>query len=268
MTTQSALITGATSGIGAAYARKLAENGFDLVVTGRRKEVIQTLAEELTHAHGCEVEVILIELSEPKEVEEFIHNIKGHQIDFLVNNAGFGTTKLFHQEPLELQEKMVSAHIIAHMKIVHALLPKMIEKGSGIIINVGSLGAFLPSPKTAVYSGTKAFLRAWTESLHMELVGTGVQVQVVCPGLTKTDMHTRLGIPEEAIVDWGPFQWISPDKVVESSLRCLKKNKVICVPDWLTKMQIFFRNLVPGSLYYKTTRYFFREYGWSDGEGS
>jgi len=263
-----ALITGATSGIGEAYARRLSSDGYDLIITGRRSEKIHALADELTKVNDSHVEVHIIELSDPAQVEIFIESIKDRDIHLLINNAGFGTTKFFHQEPIELQEKMVSVHILAHMEIIYAVLPSMIEKGSGVIINVSSSGAFLPSPKTVTYSGTKAFWRAFTESLHFELEGTGVQVQVVCPGLTKTDMHIRLGIPEEATVDWGPFKWISPQEVVECSMRCLKKNKVICLPGQMNRMQIFMRHFIPESLYYKITGYFFRKYGWTDGGGT
>lgn len=262
---KTALITGATSGIGAEYARRLAVDGYNLIVTGRREAKIKALAEELSQAYGSNVEVILVELSDHVRVGELIESIKDREIDLLINNAGFGTVKFFHQEPFESQEKMIEAHIIAHMKLIHAILPKMIKKGAGAIINVSSSGAFLPSPKTVTYSGTKAFLVAFTESLHLELEGTGVQVQVVCPGLTKTDMHTRLGIPEEATADWGPFKWISPGEVVECSMRCLKKKKVLCLPGQLNRMQVFMRRLVPEALYYKTTSRFFRKYGWTDG---
>lgn len=259
-----ALITGATSGIGEAYARRLATDGYDLLITGRRSEKIHALADELSQAHNSHVEVYLVELSDSVQVSEFIEKIKIRNVDLLVNNAGFGTTRFFHQEPLEIQEKMVAAHILAHMKIIHAILPEMIDKGSGEIINVSSSGAFLPSPKTVTYNGTKAFLCAFTESLHLELEGTGVQVQVVCPGLTRTDMPVRLGIPEEATADWGPFKWISPQEVVECSLRCLKKKKVVCLPGRMNRFQVFMRHLIPEKLYYKTTGYFFRKYGWTD----
>ena len=262
---KTALITGATSGIGAEYARRLAADGYNLIITGRRKEKIKTLADELSQSYGSNIEVIIIELSDSLQVDEFIEKIKNRDIHLLINNAGFGTTKFFHQEPLELQEKMVAVHILAHMKITYAILPEMIKKGTGVIINVSSSGAFLPSPKTATYSGTKAFLRAFTESLHMELEGTGVQVQVVCPGLTRTDMHSRIGITEEYTPDWGPFQWLSVQEVVECSLQCLKKKKVVCIPGRLTRMQVFMRHITPESLYYKITGYFFRKYGWTDG---
>jgi len=260
-----ALITGATSGIGAEYARRLASDGYNLIITGRREAKIRALADELSNAYGSDVEVILVELSDFAQVDDLIENIKDQDIHLLVNNAGFGTIKFFSNEPFELYEKMIHVHILAHMKIIYAILPQMIENGKGTIINISSAGAFLPSPKTVVYSGTKAFLVAFTESLHMELEGTGVQVQVVCPGLTKTDMHVRLGIPEDRIINWGLFQWISPQEVVECSLRCLKKKKVLCLPGRLNKMQVFMRRLVPESLFFKTTSRSFRKYGWNDG---
>lgn len=265
ITKQTALITGATSGIGAAYARRLAEDGYDLIITGRREAKIKALADELSTTYGNGVEIILIELSDSAQVDDLIENITDRDIHLLVNNAGFGTTKFFFSETLELYEKMIHAHILAHLKIVYAILPEMIKKRAGTIINVSSAGAFLPSPKTVVYSGTKAFQVAFTESLYMELEGTGVQVQVVCPGLTKTDMHVRLGIPEDRIIDWGPFQWNSPQEVVECSLRCLKKKKILCLPGRLNRLQVFMRRLVPESLYYKTTNRFFSKYGWTDG---
>ena len=268
ITKKTALITGATSGIGAEYARRLAADGYNLIITGRREAKIKAFADELSQSYSSNVEVIIIELSDSLQVDEFIEKIKNRDIRLLINNAGFGTTKFFSYEPFELYEKMIRAHILAHMKIVYAILPEMISKRAGTIINVSSAGAFLPSPKTAVYSGTKAFLVAFTESLHMELEGTGIHVQVVCPGLTKTDMHVRLGIPEDRVIDGGPFQWMLPQEVVECSLRCLKKKRVLCLPGRLNKVQVFLRRLVPESLYFKTTSRFFRKYGWTDGARS
>jgi short-subunit dehydrogenase len=261
---QTALITGATSGIGAEYARRLAADGYNLIITGRREAKIKALADELSNSFGNDVEVILVELSDSAQVDGLIENIKDRGIHLLINNAGFGTTKFFSNTSFDLYEKMIRVHILAHMKIVYAILPGMLKKRAGVIINVSSAGAFLPSPKTVVYSGTKAFQVAFTESLYMELEGTGIQVQVVCPGLTKTDMHVRLGIPEDRIINWGPFQWNSPQKVVECSLRCLKKKKILCLPGRLNRMQVFMRRLVPESLYYKTTGRYFHKYGWTD----
>ena len=268
ITNQTALITGATSGIGAEYARQLAADGWDLIITGRREEKIQALASAISQTSGSQVQVVLVELSDPVQLDDFIEHIKGRGIQMLVNNAGFGTTKFFHREPFETYEQMIATHILAHTKIIYTLLPEMIQRGSGVIINVSSSGAFLPSPKTVTYSGTKAYLVAFTESLHMELEGTGVQVQVVCPGLTRTDMHSRLGIPDEATADWGPFKWITPQEVVTCSLGCLKKNRVLCLPGSLNKIQVFMRRLIPEAQFYKSMSRYFRKYGWTDGKQS
>jgi len=188
--------------------------------------------------------------------------IKDKDIDVLVNNAGFSTLRYFHKEPIQLQEDMVAVHILCTMKLIYAILPSMIKKRHGIIINVSSAGAFMSTPNEATYVGTKAFQRAFSEALYFELIGTGVKIQAVCPGLTKTDMPIRLGIPEDQLIDRGPFKWISPKDVVEASLRDLKKNKVICFPEKLTGFQLFFRYLLPSSVYYKVMYYYFKKYGW------
>jgi short-subunit dehydrogenase len=160
---------------------------------------------------------------------------------------------------------MIKAQIVAHVKMVHAILPRMIKKRDGIMINVSSSGAFLPSPKTATYRGTKAFLRAFTKSLDCELADTGVQVQMVCPGLIRTDRHSRLGIKDSHTKNRGLFQWIDPEDVVDGSLRCLEKKKVVCVPGWMTRWQGFMRHILPESHDYKTTGDFFHKYGWTQG---
>ncbi len=257
-----ALITGATSGIGAAYAQRLAGQGYNLIITGRREAKINSLAATLRETYHVDVEVIIIELSQADEVDQFLGAIEGRNIDILISNAGFGTTKFFYREPLELQEKMVATHILAAMKLTYAILPGMIERGHGTIIYMSSASAFLPTPDTATYSGTKAFLRAFTESLHLELMHSGVNVQVVCPGLTKTDMHRRLGIPEESTVDSGPMRWITPEQVVDDSLKCLQKNRVVCIPGWLSRFQVFMRNMLPASFYYRSAYNLFKKYQW------
>ena len=259
---KTALITGATSGIGEEYARRFAREGYDLIITGRREAIIKALADELSRENNVKVEVVLIELSDTEEVESFLERIKDKDIDVLVNNAGFSTLRYFHKEPIQLQEDMVAVHILCTMKLTYAILPRMLKKRHGIIINVSSAGAFMSTPNEATYVGTKAFQRAFSEALYFELIGTGVKIQAVCPGLTKTDMPIRLGIPEDQLVDRGPFKWISPKDVVDASLRDLKKNKVICFPEKLTGFQLFSRYLLPSSVYYKVMYYYFKKYGW------
>jgi short-subunit dehydrogenase len=259
---KTALITGSTSGIGAEYAKRFAREGYDLIITGRREAKIRALADELSHENNVNVEVILIELSNTEEVEDFLERIKEKDIDVLVNNAGFGTLRFFHKEPLQIQEDMVDVNVLCAMKLTYVILPKMLKKGNGIIINVSSAGAFLPTPNEATYTGTKAFLRAFSEALYFELIGTGVKIQAVCPGLTKTDMPIRLGVPEDHMVDHGLFKWITPKEVVDASLKCLKSNRVICIPGRLTRFQIFMRSILPDSIYYRFAYSYFKRYGW------
>ena len=256
------LITGATSGIGAEYARRFAREGYDLIITGRREVKIKALAAQLSRENNGKVEVILIELSNANEMDNLLEGIKDKDIDVLVNNAGFGTSRFFHKESLQIQEDMVAVNILSAMKLTYAILPGMLRKRDGIIINVSSTGAFLSTPNEATYVGTKAFLRAFSEALYFELIGTGVKVQAVCPGLTKTDMPIRLGIPEDQMVNRGPFKWITPKEVVDESLKCLKSNQVICIPGRYTRFQVFMRSILPDSVYYKSAYSYFKKYGW------
>jgi short-subunit dehydrogenase len=256
------LITGATSGIGAEYARRFAREGCNLIITGRREAKIKALADELSRENGIHVEVVLIELSDAAATDKFLVRINDRDIDILVNNAGFGTLRFFHREPLQTHEDIIVVNILCAVRLTYAILPKMLKRRNGIIINVSSAGAYLPTPNEATYTGTKAFLRAFSEALHLELIGTGVKIQVVCPGLTRTDMPIRLGVPEDQIVDRGPFKWKTPEEVVDASLKCLKKDKVVCIPGRLTRLQVFMRSILPDSFYYKYSYAYFKKFGW------
>jgi len=183
---KTAVITGATSGIGAEFAKRIAQRGYDLIVTGRRMDVIKKMASALSGEFGVSVEVIKAELSDKKDLEGLIRHIKKlDSVEFLVNNAGFGTYDYFWKESIEEQARMVAVHVTAAMKLVHAALPAMIQRGRGFIINLSSLGSFLPLKVNAVYGGSKAFLNIFSESLQMELADTGIRVQAQCPGFNQ-----------------------------------------------------------------------------------
>ncbi|MBA4385181.1 MAG: NAD(P)-dependent oxidoreductase [Anaerolinea sp.] len=254
---KTALITGATSGIGAAFAKRLAHDGYNLIVTGRRKDKITALANELSEAYHVNVEVIIVELSDIVELEALVERIMNQHIDILINNAGFGINRYFCEEDPGIQEKMVHVHIICPMRLIHAVLPNMISKGNGAIINVSSIGAFLSIPKNTIYLGTKAFLRAFTESLHIELMGTGVKVQVLCPGLVRTDFHEKLGISKAEQKNKGLVRWRSPEEIVDISIKGLKKNEVVCIPGWSTRIRTFLLSILPGRIYYGLIHNFF-----------
>ena len=162
-----AVITGATSGIGTAYVHSLAARGYDLIITGRRRYIIENVAREIRKKFGVKVNIVIAELSDAKDVDLLTEQIKkACPVDVLVNNAGFTTKGFYHQEDIIEQEKMVLVHVIAMMKLIHAVLPGMIERKTGTIINVASLQAVTPMSLSATYSSAKAFMKNFSRCLH------------------------------------------------------------------------------------------------------
>ena len=226
-----ALVTGATSGIGEAYARALASRGYDLLLTGRRRHLIERVAKELEESCRIEAEVVTVELSDADALAGLVEKmVAGGTIDVLVNNAGFTTKGLYHAEDIAEQENMVRVHAIAMMRLTHAVLPGMIERGSGAIINVASIQAVTPMSRSATYSSVKAFMKNFSLSLHSEVRESGVKVQCVLPGFTRTDLGRTIGVDMNAIEDRGMVRWMSPAEVVRVSLRDLEKNRVVSIP--------------------------------------
>jgi len=245
---QTALITGATSGIGKAFAQRLAKDGYNLIITGRRKKELDELAEKLSAETGTVVKVVIAELSDEAAADELVRIAQETEnLSVLVNNAGFGTTRLFHEEPVAGQAEMVKCHVLAPLKLMHAAIPGMVMAGRGTIINVSSLRAFIPGMTVATYSGTKSFLNMFSMSVAQELSGAGVKIQALCPGYTLTDFHARIGVAG-AGRSRGLVRWMSADEVVDYSLRCLSKDKVICVPGAWNRFMITFSRLVPHGL--------------------
>lgn len=240
MTRKLAIITGATSGIGAAFAEKYADLGYDLMLTGRRESIINALADKLREKHGVKVEVIIAELTDKKSLDLLINKIENlDNLFVLVNNAAFGGKKKFYDDSIEVPENMIKLHVLAVIKLVYAALPKMMQRKEGTIINVSSAGAFMPFPYSAVYVATKAFISLFTETLRLELVNTGIKIQTLCPGLTRTDFFKKLGVKNTDDVLIGrSWLWtlMKPEDVVSRSLRDLQRGKSVCVPGFLNKL--------------------------------
>ncbi|MBN1930433.1 MAG: SDR family oxidoreductase [Desulfobacterales bacterium] len=251
---KTACITGATSGIGAAFAGRFARQGYDLIITGRRKEKIESLSQALSQEYNIHVEVIIAELSNDKELEQLIEKISQIQnLEILVNNAGFAKQNYFHQEDLSAHEVMLKVHNLAVVKLCHAVVPNMLSKGKGNIINVSSLSAFCPFPTNAMYCATKAFINLFTESIALELKGTGVKVQALCPGMTRTDFHEKMGRDKNTYYkDSGMMKAMTPEEVVEISLQYLEKDKIICVPGINNKISRLLLKILPQAVIYKT----------------
>lgn len=252
MQNKTAVVTGATSGIGAAYAKRFASQGYDLVITGRRKEKIEALAESIRGEHHVRVDVILAELSEKDGIHKVIEGMQGKQIEILVNNAGFGANSLFYECDLAVAEQLANVNVIAPMELIRAVLPDMVKRKSGTVINISSESVYMIVPKNSVYSGAKAFVKSFTEGLHVDLIGTGVKVLAVCPGLTHTDFHEKMGMEKSRQINKGVISWMSPEEVVSCSLKDLQKGKVICIPGLHTKLMTGMLSLLPQKTYYKT----------------
>ena len=234
---QTALITGASSGIGAEFARQLAARGHDLVLVGRREDRLAALRDELATRHGIAAEFMVTDLAEPAGMATVERRIAGlGALDLLVNNAGFGLGGAFARADVAGQAAMLNVHTMAPMRLTHAALPGMIARRAGGIINVASLAAFMALPGEVNYCATKAYLVTFSRAVAAEVRKKGVRVQALCPGFTVTEFHAR---PEQGGV--GPdrtprWMWGSARAVVADSLRALDRGQVVCVPGFLNRM--------------------------------
>jgi short-subunit dehydrogenase len=245
-----ALITGASSGIGAAFARRLAERGHDLLLTARRREKLEALARELEAAYPIRAQVVIAELSDGRELAALEERVRGLELAFLVNNAGYGLGRLFEEETIAGNLRMVEVHAVAAMRLTHAALPGMLARGAGAIINVSSLAALFPLPRNVAYCSTKMFLTAFSESLYMELAPRGIVVQALLPGFTRSDFHRRMGTRTYEGFG-GRLIWMPADKVARIALRHLGNGRVICIPGAFNRFLAFQRHLIPKRAYYR-----------------
>jgi short-subunit dehydrogenase len=248
---KTAVITGATTGIGAAYAGRLAKDGYDLVITGRRKEIIQKLADELTKQYSIKVDVIIAELSNDSDFQKLVDVVKTKEdVEILINNAGYsGYGRHSVEIDVAEHEKMIKVHEIIPIRLISIVVPGMKKRGKGNIINVSSLGAFMALPGGSVYCATKAFLFNYSQSLYMELKDKGIKVQVLCPGPTQTDFGKNY-YTKEFKDQMLKYKMMPPEKVVDYSLNCLKKNKLVCIPGLSNKVMVKLLPSLPIGTYY------------------
>ena len=239
---KTALITGATSGIGAAFAHNFASQDYNLIITGRRADKINNLAQELQNKYNVGVEVIIIDLTDDASLADLVQKVKTQtDLTALINNAGFGNHLDFHSGDIAIWENMLKVHTKAVMLLTHAALQNMLAKNSGIIINVSSILAFFPYREHAMYTATKSFINLFTKTIARELKNTNVRVQALCPGLTITDFHTQMGMDaNKAYRSRGFIKPMQPKDVVAKSLKCIKRNKTVCIPGFLNKLIVLF----------------------------
>lgn len=234
-----ALITGASSGIGAEFARALAGRGYNLILVARRLDWLQALAAELTYGDVC-AEAVAADLTRPDDVARLERCIAGREdLSLLVNNAGFGAVGTFGGLPLERTLDMIDVHVAATTRLCYAALPDMLKRGKGGIINVSSVAAFMPT--TVNYCATKAYINVFSEALQMELrvAGSGIRVQALCPGLTHTEFHSAPEFKTDGAVTRAPdWMWMSAADVVKVSLRALGRGPVIVIPGWRNRLMV------------------------------
>ena len=244
---RTALITGASSGIGAAFARELAAKGYNLILVARRQERLAALATGLEADYRITAEVLATDLSDPADVDWVEQRIAElDDLDILINNAGFGAPGQFAQLDLARQLDMINLHIIASVRLTYAALPGMVARGRGAVINVSSVAGFVPVPGSATYSATKAYLNVFSEALQAELKGTGVVVQALCPGFTHTGFHDtpdHEGFDQSQIPE---LMWMTPEDVAAGSLDALGRSPVIYIPGLKNRLvAILARNTPP-----------------------
>ncbi|HVW21350.1 MAG TPA: SDR family oxidoreductase [Opitutaceae bacterium] len=242
-----ALITGASAGIGAVFARRLAQRGHDLILVARREDKLAELARALEAAHGVRCEVLAADLVADEGQARVAGRIAAVPLDLLVNNAGFGSRGYFHQSDLAGQERMHRLHVLATVRLTHAALGGMVARGRGGIINVSSVAGFFATPGGASYSATKAWMNTFTEGIWLELraLGSPVKVQALCPGFTHTEFHDVLGVDRAKVA--GPL-WLSADFVVDRSLQGLDEGRPYVVTGWIYRLVVAFAKLAPAAL--------------------
>ena len=252
MNTGIVLITGATSGIGASFARHYGQKGYDLILTGLAEHVDPEYANNMMNTYSVKVEVIAADFGKESDIGKIESVIKGRDIDVLVNNAGFGLGRAFIDNSICDIEAMINVHINAPVRFIHAVLPGMLLKNRGTIINLSSLSSFLPIPRDPVYSATKLFQNSLLESLHISLRSKGIKFQVLCPGFVHTNYHNRLSIDQDELKRRSLIPWMQPDDVVGISVKQLKRNNnLFVIPGIHNKIIRVAYRLMPQWLYYR-----------------
>ena len=248
-----ALITGASAGIGAVFARRLAGRGHDLILVARREDKLRGLAAELEAAHGVRCEVLAADLVSDAGQARVAERIAAVPLDLLVNNAGFGARGYFHESDPALPEQMHRLHVLATLRLTHAALRGMVARGRGGIINVSSVAGFFATPGGACYSATKAWMNTFTEGIWLELrmLGSPVKVQALCPGFTYSEFHDVLGVDRGKVA--GPL-WLTADFVVDESLRGLDRGKLYVVTGWIYRLIVAFAKIAPAPLVHALNR--------------
>lgn len=246
---KTALITGASSGIGREFAKILAHDGYNLVIVARGREGLEHVKQMIGERHPTiSVKILEKDLSKLENVHFIYEELKREKVDIdvLVNNAGFGDLGNFYEETWERQRGMIEVNVLALVYLTHLFLPHMVTRKNGKILNVASTAAFQPGPKMAVYYATKAFVLNFSEAIAIELEGTGVTVTTLCPGPTATHFQSVAGIHNSRFFRNKVLP--TPGEVARFGYKAMKKGERIAIYGWFNKLLIFFIRFIPRHL--------------------
>lgn len=238
------VITGASSGIGEEFARQLAARGTDLALLARREERLRALADELADRYGIRTEVMVADLTDAaarQEVEAYLAD-PGRSTDLLVNNAGFGSYGAFHELDADDQAAIVELNVTAVVRLTRAVLPVLVARDGGGVINVGSLAGFQPDPYGATYGASKAFVASFSEAVAEELADTAVRMMVLAPGHTRTGFQDNTGFERDG---WSAAGAMTVEAVVRAGLRDFTRGRVVCVPGVVNRLTSWGAQLAP-----------------------
>ncbi|MEH1014882.1 SDR family oxidoreductase [Micromonospora sp. CPCC 206060] len=252
MTGRTALVTGATAGIGAAFARRLAADGYDLVLVARDAIRLTGFAGELTERHGLAVQTLPADLSTDDGCASVERRLTADPpVDLLVNNAGISLNQPFLRSTVADEIRLLQLNVHAVLRLTFAALPTMTGRRHGAVINVSSVAGFGPVMPGSTYSASKAWVTNFSESVGQSVRAYGVRVMALCPGYTRTEFHQRAGINMSKMPRW---IWLAADDVVAESLRDLRKGKLVSVPDWKYKLAVAALRHAPQRLVHAVTR--------------
>jgi short-subunit dehydrogenase len=240
-----ALVTGATAGIGESFSRLLAANNYNIVLVARDLPRLQERATALEAKFGISTHVIQADLATDDGCLKVEKYVAENQIDVLINNAGFGTSKAFTMSTLEVEQQLLDVLVRTPMRLMHVALPLMKARNNGIIINVSSVAGYIAG---GTYSASKSYLTVLSESLNTELSATNIKVSALCPGFTRTEFHQRGKMSMKGLPN---FMWLNSDRLVEQSWRDALKGKAVSVPGWQYKLLVLIVETMPRSIFRK-----------------
>ncbi|MCQ8896489.1 SDR family oxidoreductase [Limnobacter humi] len=250
-TSRTALITGASAGIGAAFARHLAAEGYSLLLVARRQDRLTEIADELTRKHGVRCTVLAADLSDPSAPSQIMEYAQAHgiAIDVLINNAGLSGKSAFADTPWPKLAAEIQLMVTALTELCHRVVPGMQERGWGRIVNLSSLAAFSPPGASLLYTGIKSYVLGISQSLDMELKPQGIHVTALCPGFTRSEFHDTMGT-RDAANKLPALLWQEADAVVREGWNAVMKGKPVCVPGVVNKVVASSVRPLPVSLQY------------------